>query len=177
MGLPDSIDLDQPRACPECGTAIKRVLLSWGDKREDFTVGDCVSHAEHLGVAREQLYCLACGALGHFVYLGIFRGLLVGIGDSSDEAKRLLDDVNLEKILFWHHDLFRKYRLEQRARIRLEDFLADVAWWFGEPDAGYLPCEGNAPYLEGAMDALDAVKRFLDDKKTLKENDGEGPIF
>jgi hypothetical protein len=177
MGIHDTVRFDPPRTCRSCGQAIDSVQLSSDGILEEFELGDCISHAEDLGVMREQLFCRACNGSGQHVYLVVFRGILVGIGDSFAEAKQLLDGMSPEKILFLYHDLFKKYRFEQRHKRGLEGFLEDLVKWFTAPDKQRLFYRINDAYFKDAADAVDAIKRYLEDKEALEHDDREGSLF
>ena len=124
----------------------------------------------------EQLYCDTCNEFKLYVYLAVFRGILVGIGDSLEEAKRMLEATGLEKIVLWYHDLFHKYRSEHDGKNQLDRFLRDVVQWFAEPEKRRsVSFWLNSHYLKEAESPLDAIKRFLADEKAL--GDQEGLLF
>ena len=49
-------------------------------------------------VIKEELLCNKCSEFtGRYVYIAVFRGILVGVADSLQEARHMLSDMNLEK--------------------------------------------------------------------------------
>jgi hypothetical protein len=144
---------------------------------EHYEIGDCMSHAEDLGVLREQLYCYACKERGAYVYLPVFRGILLAAVDTLPEAKQMLDSMNIEKIALWYHDVYRKYRVERRDKSELDGFLRDLLKWYTETDKREsLYFLVHDTYFKEATDPIDAVRRFLDERDA-PEQDEEGSLF
>ena len=67
---------------------------------------------------------------GRYVYIAVFRGILVGVADSLQEARHMLSDMNLEKMLLWYHDLYKKYDGEVRENEGVLRFLRNMVEWF-----------------------------------------------
>ena len=87
-----------------------------------FHIKDCISHAEEIRVIKEELLCNKCSEfIGRYVYIAVFRGILVGVKQIHlQEARHMLNDMNLEKMLLWYHDLYKKYDGElEKMRVSL----------------------------------------------------------
>jgi hypothetical protein len=144
---------------------------------DHFAIGDCISHAEDLAVVREQLYCYACNQRGPYVYLAVFRGILLAVVDNLAEAKQMLDGMNVEKIALWYHDLYRRYRFERRDKSELEGFLRDLLKWYTETDKREsLYFLVHDTYFKETTDPIDAVRRFLAERDA-PQDDREDRLF
>ncbi len=184
MGMFDTIYFDKPYLCPKCRAKIDSTQTkAFESTLANFHVKDCVSHAEEIRVVKEDLFCNKCSeSTGQYVYIAVFRGVLVGVADSPRDARHMLNDMNLEKLLLWYHDLFKKYDLEARRNDDVLRFLKNVVDWFEEgrhkkkkgkvsviDDIVFL---FDREYLKKAKDPLDAIKRFLTaNQKEKKERD------
>jgi len=102
----------------------------------------------------------------------IFRGILVGIGDSLSETRQMLDTSGLEKIVLWYHDMCRKYRSEKLERDHLERFLRSIVEWFGSTGKKkLLSFSLDSVYFRDAGDPLEAIERFLNDMEAIGRDD------
>jgi len=177
MGMFDTIYFDKPYLCPNCRAKISSTQTKEFEQLlTNFHVKDCASHAEEIRVVKEELFCNECSNFtGQHVYIAVFRGILVGVANSLQEARHMLNDMNLEKMLFWYHDLYKKYDGEIRENKGALRFLGNVVEWFeqgrhkkkkgktaGIDDILFL---FDKQYLKGAKDPLEAIKRFLAEKK------------
>lgn len=184
MGMFDTIYFDKPYLCPKCRTKIDSTQTKAFDSTmANFHVRDCVSHAEEIRVVKQELFCNKCSeSTGQYVYIAVFRGVLVGVTDSLQKARHMLNDMNLEKLLLWYHDLYKKYDGEVRENRDLLRFLRNVVEWFEEgrhkKKKGNVSVIGDivflfdGEYLKRAKDPLDAIKRFLAAKqKEERERD------
>ena len=176
MGMFDTIHFETAFSCPLCGGQIDSVQVkAFENLLEDFTVKDCIGHAEELRIFTEELYCSSCRKFtGKDVYIVVGRGILLGVTESLPAAKELLADLNLEKLLLWYHELYQRYTAEQRERFSYRQFLEDVSEWFGErlheqPDAPHglaqLHFLWNRQHLQGALSPLESIDRFIVHKK------------
>lgn len=180
MGLFDTIYFEKPYLCPNCSSKIGFTQTKAFERLlTNFHIKDCISHAEEIEVVKEELHCDKCSEFtGQFVYIAVFRGILVGAADSLQEAQHMLNDMNLEKMLLWYHDLYSKYYAEVRENEGALRFLRNVVEWFEQSrhkkkrntikGIGDLPFLFDKEYLEGAKDHLEAIKRFLAAKQKEK---------
>ena len=81
-----------------------------------------------------SLYCEACKAFTTRYYLAVYRGVLVGIETDLEAAEALIRSFNFEKLLLWHHDMYRKRERARGATHRAEMFMHNVCEWF---EGGY----------------------------------------
>ena len=186
MGMFDTIYFDKPYRCPKCKAKIDSTQTKAFDRTlVNFHVKDCVSHAEEIRVVREELFCNKCSEFdGQYVYIAVFRGILVGVADSLQEARHMLNDMNLERMLLWYHDLYREYDGKISENNGILRFLRNVVEWFEqgrhkkkkdkEAGIGDILFLFDKEYLKGAKDPLEAIKRFLAKKQKTEE---EGEIF
>ena len=81
MGMFDTIHFEQPIACVVCQAPILSTQTkAFECTLDNFRIGDCIGHAEEIHIVREGLYCDACHAYDQqFVYLAVYRGILVDI--------------------------------------------------------------------------------------------------
>lgn len=173
MGMFDTIYFDKPYRCPKCKAKIDSTQTKAFDRAlANFYVMDCVSRAEEIRVVKEELFCNKCsGFEGQYVYIAVFRGILVGVADSLQEARHMLNDMNLEKMLLWYHDLYREYDGKIRENNDILRLMRNVVEWFEqgrhkkkkdkETGIGDIFSLFDKEYLKGAKDSLEAIKRFL----------------
>ena len=184
MGMFDTIYFDKPYLCPNCRAKIDFTQTKAFERTlTNFHMKDCVSHAEEIRVIKEELLCNKCSEFtGRYVYIAVFRGILVGVADSLQEARHMLSDMNLEKMLLWYHDLYKKYDGEVRENEGVLRFLRNMVEWFEQcrhkkkkdkvAGIGDMLLLFDKEYLKGAKDPLEAIKRFLAKKqKRKKERD------
>jgi hypothetical protein len=181
MGMFDTVYFDKPYLCPNCRAKIDSTQTKTFERAlTNFHVKDCVSHAEEIRVVKEELFCNKCSEFtGQYVYIAVFRGILVGMENSLQEARRLLNDMNLEKLILWYHDLYKKYDGEVRENESVFRFLRNVVEWFEQgrhkkkkdkvTGIGDLPFIFDKGYLKGAKDPLEAIKRILAAKQKAEE--------
>ncbi|MBI4684240.1 MAG: hypothetical protein HY755_03460 [Nitrospirae bacterium] len=184
MGMFDTIYFDKPYYCPKCRTRIDSTQTkAFEQTLANFYMTDCVSHAEEIRVVKEELFCNKCSEFtGQYVYIAVFRGILVGVADSLIEARYMLNDMNLEKLLLWYHDLYKNYDKKVRENESILRFMRNVVEWFEQgrhvkkkgKKAGidHIVFLFDREYLKKAKDPLDAIKRFLAARqKEKKERD------
>ena len=111
MGMFDTIYFDQKYTCPLCGKEIGDIQTKeFENLLNYYHVKDCISHAEDIRIIKDELFCDACSKhTGKYVYIIVVRGILLGITDTLKAAKELLNDLNLEKLILWYHDLYKRY--------------------------------------------------------------------
>lgn len=145
---------------------------------EDFRVGDRASHAEEIEIVKEELFCSNCSkSIGKSVYIVVCRGILLGITDTLEEARKLLNDLNLEKLIFLYHDLYRRYIRERNEKRSYEKFLEDLRRWYGErlhemPETTTkVWFIWNLRHLKGAVNPVESIERFITYKRMIKALD------
>ncbi len=186
MGMFDTIYFDKPYLCPNCRAKIDATQTKAFDRTlSNFHVKDCVAHAEDIRVVKEEMFCNKCSKfIGQHVYITVFRGILVGAADSLQAARRMLDDINQEKLILWYHDLFKKFREQSRGKENSIRFMKNVVDWFEksrhkkkkvkETSIDDLLFLFDKQYLKGAKDPLESIKRYLAGKQKEEE---ESDIF
>ncbi len=177
MGMFDTIHFEQPIACVVCQAPI----LSTQTKAfecilENFHLGDCIGHAEEIHIVREGLYCDACHAYDRqFVYLAVYRGILVDIALDLATAESQLRTFSFERLILWYHDLYAKRIAERRDRQQVEHFLHDMARWYEEGydrlsqeerDQHRLFFFLHRAILENAASPIAAIRTYLDQQQT-----------
>ena len=172
MGMFDTVYFDKACACPKCQGKIYSVQVkAFENMLEDFHVKDCVGHAEETMILKEELFCDNCSKfVGKNVYIVVDRGILLGITEGLEEAKKLLNDLNMEKLLLWYHDLYQRYIVERREKHSYERFLKDLREWYGErlhekPETDSAIDRfrfiWNSRYLKGALNPVESIERFI----------------
>lgn len=181
MGMFDTIYFEKGYSCPFCGSSIDSTQTKEFDQTlMNFHIKDCVSHAEEIRVIKEELFCNKCSKFtGQHVYIAVFRGILVGAANTLQEAQNMLNGMNLEKLILWYHDLYKRYDGGVREKEGVLRFLRNVVEWFEQgrhkkkkdkvAGIGDLFFIFDKEYLKGAKDPLEAIKRFLAAK--LKEEE------
>jgi len=187
MGMFDTIYFDKARTCPLCQGRIHSVQTkAFENMLEEFRVKDCIGHAEEMMIVKEELFCDHCSKFtGKSVYIVVGRGILLGITDTLEEAKKLLNDLNREKLLLWYHDLYQRYITERKEKRSYGRFLEDLREWYGErlyeiPETDAferIRFIGNSRHLEGALNPAESIERFMTYnrmRKALQELGEEG---
>lgn len=178
MGMFDTIYLDKEYTCPICQGKIESVQVKeFENILEDYHVKDCVSHAEEVRIIKDELFCNHClKHTGVSIYIIVNRGILLGTTETLEEAKKLLSDLNPEKLILWYHDLYQRYIEVRREEDSYKGFLQDLREWYGErlyekPEdniAGRLWLIRNQRHLKGALNPSESIDRFLTYKKMAK---------
>ena len=187
MGMFDTVYFDKARTCPLCQGKIYSVQTkAFENMLEDFHVNDCIGHAEEIMILKEELFCDSCSKFtGKSIYIVVGRGILLGITDTLEEAKKLLNDLNQEKLLLWYHDLYQRYIGERKEKHSYGRFLEDLREWYGErlyerPETDAFERIRfilNSSHLEGALNPVESIERFMTYnmmRKALQELQEEG---
>jgi len=173
MGMFDTVNLDRPYECPNCGKGIDSVQTKAFERiLEQYGVRDCISHADDIRIVKEELYCDACKELpAGYVYFAVNRGILVGIGSSLKEARGMLNDLNLEKIILWYHDLYGRYVGERDGKVEYYYFLDELRTRFGGTEGDQARISSSleslwySRHFRGAANAVEAIEQFKTWKK------------
>ena len=176
MGMFDTIVFDKSYTCPQCGAELDSIQTkAFEQTMSSYRVKDCISHAEDIRIVKEELFCDKCSHFsGQYVYLAVVRGILIGVVDTLQAAQSLLNDLNLEKMILWYHDLFKRYWIESHEKRGALNFMRHVVEWFEkgyhkleEGDAaakGKLLFIWDSKHLQDAKEPLEAIKKFLAEK-------------
>jgi len=146
-------------------------------------VKDCVLHAEEIRNVKEELFCEKCSKFsGQYVYIAVHRGILVGVADTLSVAQSMLNDLNLEKMILWYHDLFKECVEEAREKTKALGFMENTVEWF---EKGYHKIKEmddtakrelffimNKEYLKDVQEPLEAMKRYLAAREARDEDCG-----
>jgi hypothetical protein len=126
-------------------------------------------------IIREELFCDRCREdIGKRIYIVEGRGILLGITDNLEEAERLLNDLNQEKLVLWYHDLYQRYIAERREKHSYQRFLEDLEGWYGERLHECAETDSaterfrfiwNSRHLRGALSPVESIERFMTYKK------------
>jgi len=176
MGMFDTIYFDKAYTCPKCQKRIYSTQTkAFENLLENFHVKDCVGHAEEMRIVKEELFCDNCSEfIGKNVYMVVSRGILLGITETLEEAEKLLNDLNQEKLVLWYHDIYRRYIGERNEKRSYGRFLEDLREWYGErlherPETdsgiGGFRFIWNSRHLKGALNPVESIERFLTYKK------------
>jgi hypothetical protein len=175
MGMFDTIILDKEYACPKCQERIDSVQVkALENVLENYHVKDCVSHAEDIRIVKDELFCDNCREfIGIYIYIVINRGILVGTRENLENAKNLLNDFNMEKLILWYHDLYQRYMEEKGERDSYKKFLGDLCEWYGErlyekPEDAALKLIWNLRHFKGALNPVESIERFMTYKKLMR---------
>ena len=181
MGMFDTIYFEKVYSCPFCGSSVDSTQTKEFDRTlTNFHVKNCISHAEDIRVVKEELFCNKCSKFtGKNVYIAVLRGILVGVTDTLQGARRMLDDMNQEKLILWYHDLFKKFREQSREKENYSRFMRNVINWFENEHHKKKKDKKTGideflfifdkQYLNGAKDPLGAIKRYLAEKQKGEE--------
>lgn len=108
------------------------------------------------------------------------RGILIGVVDSLEQGKHLLNELNFEKLVLWYHDMYKRHTRERREKNTCYLFLSEVVEWYRKKQHE-LPGEKikavlwrNIDYLKGATGPLESIERFVKDRQAAEnEKDDE----
>ena len=91
----DTIYFDKAYTCPICQKEIHSTQTkAFENLLEGFHVKDCIGHAEEMRIVKEELFCDSCSEfIGKDVYIVVGRGILLGITETLEEAKKLLNQL------------------------------------------------------------------------------------
>jgi len=175
MGMFDTIYLDKEYTCPICGRKIKSIQTKeFENILENYYVKDCIAHSEDIRIIKDELFCDNClKGTGVNIYIVVNRGILVGTTESLEEAKKLLNDLNLEKLILWYHDLYQRHIEERKEKDSYRRFLDDLHEWYSEklyekPEdstAKRIWLIWNLKHLKGALNPVESIERFMTYKK------------
>lgn len=178
MGMFDTIYFDKNYVCPLCGGKIESVQVKeFENILKKYRIKDCVAHAEDMRIVRNVLFCNKClTSTGKKIYIVIGRGILLGITDTLDEATKLLNEMNLERIILWYHELYQRYMDEQREKASYRRFLDELHEWYSkrfyeipeDQKSRRFLCIWNRRHFEGALSPVEAIERFITCKKLLE---------
>ncbi len=179
MGMFDTIYFEKPYECPVCSGKIDSVQVKeFENLLESFHIGDCVGHAEDVRIIKDELYCDKCREFtGQNVYIVVDRGILLGTSLRLEEARKLIDGMNFEKLALWYHDLYKRFINERTEKNMYWRFLKDLREWYGEklyekPPTGLSALHfWNLSDLKGAKDPVESIERFLSSRKMRKALD------
>lgn len=178
MGMFDTIYFDKKYACPICNAEIDSIQTKeFENLLNNYYVKDCISHAEDGRIIKGELFCDACSKhIGKNIYIVVARGILLGITDTLEDARNLLNSLNLEKLTLWYHDLYQKYITERKEKKSYGRFLNDLCNWYNKglyekPDeqiTEQLWLMWSKRHLKGALNPIESIERFLTSKKMEK---------
>ncbi|MEW6214014.1 MAG: hypothetical protein AB1478_02235 [Nitrospirota bacterium] len=178
MGMFDTVYFDKKYTCPMCYENIESIQVKeFENLLEDYHVKDCVSHAEEIRIIKDELFCSNCSKhVGINIYIVVNIGILLGTAETLEEAKGLLNDLNLEKLILWYHDLYQRYIEERREKDSYKRFLNSLREWYGERlheksedvTSKRIWLIWNLRHLQGALTPVESVERFMTYKKMLE---------
>ena len=178
MGMFDTIYFGKKYTCPMCYGHIESIQVKeFENLLGDYHIKDCVSHAEEIRIIKDELFCDNCSKhAGINIYIVVDRGILLGTAESLEEAKKLLDDLHIEKLILWYHDLYQRYIEERREKDSYIRFLNNLDEWYGERlheksddvTSKRIWLFWNLRHLKGALTPVESVERFLVYKKMMK---------
>jgi hypothetical protein len=180
MGMFDTVYFENPIACVVCQAPIISTQTKAFDcTLDNYRVGDCIAHAEETRIVRENLHCDACHTFDQqYVYLAVYRGILVDIALDLTTAEAQLRTFSFERLILWHHDLYAKRMDERRERLEVVRFLHEVAQWYeegydqmsqAERDKHWTIFFSQRPILESAASPLVAFRAYLDQQSVSEE--------
>lgn len=93
MGTFDTIMMNTPFSCQECGAQIFSVQTkAFACVMETYRVTDSISHEEDVRIMKEMLSCTICKKhLEQYVYIAVVRGILAGTEHTFEKAQALLE--------------------------------------------------------------------------------------
>jgi len=144
---------------------------------ENYHIGDCVGHAEDVRIIKDELYCDNCRKFTGIVYIVVDRGILLGTAGTLDEARKLMDSLDMEHFVLFYHKLYERYLKERKEKHMYLRFLKNLREWYGEklyekPPNGLSALHfWNLSDLKGAKDPVESIERFLSYRKMIEALD------
>jgi hypothetical protein len=132
MGMFDTIRLEEPLLCPECGAGHSEVQThELGDVMAVYGIGSVLSCASvYSGILKESLWCNDCHRAGKEgstpVYLVIWHSVLVAVEQDIVRAETRLREVDRLDLIGWLNEAQRRADLWQR---RYYSLFGDVRKW------------------------------------------------
>ena len=101
MGLFDTVCMNPPRRCRNCGAEIDQVQTKAFDPGlREYEVGDVITGSPVIsGVIRESMYCPTCNSTPQSVFFAVWHALLVGVCDEVEDAEARLRNVDRAELL------------------------------------------------------------------------------
>jgi uncharacterized protein YbaR (Trm112 family) len=163
MGLFDTVVFPAPVACPGCGTPLASVQSKeLGQGLATYRVGDVVAECPIVtGILEQMLWCDACHAMDHKVYVTIWHSLLTGVYLDGTEAEARLLAVD-------RADILNHLVVHQRERWRLRRNLGTLLSLL-EAYVGYLAADDKAAFLGAPLGGIGRweLKDHLGEKDPL----------
>ena len=114
--------------------------------------------------------------VGINIYVVVSRGIFLGTAESIEESKNLFNDLHIEKLILWYHDLYRGYIEERREKYLYIRFLNNLGEWYGERlheksddvTSKRIWLISNLRHLKGTLTPVESVERFMAYKKMMK---------
>ena len=179
MGMFDTIYFDKYYTCPLCQHKIDSIQVKeFENLLESYYVKDLpvVSHAEDIRIIKDELFC--ANFLKHTrknIYIVVNRGILEGIADNLEDGKKLLNELNVEKLILMYHDQYKRYKDERSEKNSYRKFLSDLSEWYGEKfyenpptDLEGLRFTENSSFLKSTKDPIESIQSFLSYDKMKK---------
>jgi hypothetical protein len=163
MGMFDTIVFPAPIACPGCRAPVPSTQSKdLGQALATYRVGDVVAECPVVtGVLEERLWCQACHASDHKVFVTIWHSLITGVYRDASEAEAHLLSVD-------RADILNHLVVHQRERWRLRRILGSLVSLLGTYTE-YLAADDKDAFLEQPFGGFSRseLKDYLGQKDPL----------
>lgn len=131
MGLFDTILLDPPITCPNCGRTLELQTKHFEPAMISYRIGSIITGSSVLsGILKEDLFCHDCykAERDHSVdvWLVVWHSILAGVERSEQAAEARLASVDRLDLIRW---LDEAQRAERTWRSRFRSLYSDVSRW------------------------------------------------
>jgi hypothetical protein len=132
MGMFDTIRLEEPLRCPECGAAHSEIQThEFGDIMAVYGIGSVLSCASvYSGIIKESLWCSACHKAGKEsnspVFVVVWHSVLVAVEQDLARAEARLREVDRLDLIGWLNEAQRRADRWERCYYSL---FGDVRKW------------------------------------------------
>ncbi|MHA1750481.1 MAG: hypothetical protein ACTSYF_17785 [Promethearchaeota archaeon] len=124
MGLFDTIIFPNPIPCEKCGNAIESTQIkAFGNLLRTYKVGSIIQSPIVDDIMKENLFCDTCKHFKQFIYLVIFKGILIAIEKNENEARKMINAFGKGELYFLYVDLYKEKEEWRKKFLSLKSLL------------------------------------------------------
>lgn len=132
MGMFDIITFENHFTCPDCAAIIDHTQTKEFDNVLNvISVSDYVLPPEETKIIVEDLYCYKCDKIiDKNIYLSIYKGILIGVFETINEAESALNNFNMDNLLMLYYKLFNEMESFKHRIHKYNSYIASLIDWY-----------------------------------------------